>query len=563
MTEPHDAHRGPFRRGALALTTALLLPMSTALATTLTFNHTGTEQTWTVPAGITSATFDLHGAQGGTAFDASFGAGGLGGRATATLALTPGETIEIRVGGQGTTVGGYNGGGAPGVSTYPGGGGGATDVRQGGTSLGDRVLVAAGGGGSGACSGSGGMSSPGGAGGGLVGEDAPPADPGEACAELPNSGKGGTQVAGGAGGTGAGAGTLGQGGNADSGSGTYRGGGGGGYYGGGGGAGHSGGGGGSGFGPGGTVFETGVRSGDGLATIVFDSSLDVTTAGAGFVTSSPAGIDCETGSPAHPDCTALFTDGTPVTLSVTPAAGSVFLGWGGDCSGTAGCALAMDQARAVTATFGYLDFGDEADPTFPTLMASNGARHLLGSGVYLGACVDAELDGQPGSGADGDDFAGSPSTIGTCATPGDDEDGVVFSSQVVIGRNATVEVTANAGCTLSAWVDFNGDGDWTDAGEDLFPGGTVLTPGANSLMFAVPANALAGQQAARFRCTTAGVVSFTGEAPDGEVEDYRVSVVPSPAAAIPTLNGLALAILAVLLAAAGLVRRRVWRLGGC
>ncbi|MCU0611672.1 MAG: hypothetical protein MUE60_07795, partial [Candidatus Eisenbacteria bacterium] len=59
-----------------------------------------------------------------------------------------------------------------------------------------------------------------------------------------------------------------------------------------------------------------------------------------------------------------------------------------------------------------LDLGDAPDPSYPTLLASDGARHITGSAVYLGAGVDAELDGQPNAGATGDDLAG------------DDEDGV-------------------------------------------------------------------------------------------------------------------------------------------
>ena len=34
-------------------------------ATTETFNYTGAAQTWTVPAGVTTATFDVYGAEGG------------------------------------------------------------------------------------------------------------------------------------------------------------------------------------------------------------------------------------------------------------------------------------------------------------------------------------------------------------------------------------------------------------------------------------------------------------------------------------------------------------------
>ncbi len=171
-----------------------------------------------------------------------------------------------------------------------------------------------------------------------------------------------------------------------------------------------------------------------------------------------------------------------------------------------------------------LDFGDAADPAYPTLFASNGARHLLGSNVYLGSCVDSELDGQPSAGADGDDTTAGVSTFGTCAVPGDDEDGVTFTTNLVAGTTAGVDVVANADCTLSAWIDFNGDGDWEDAGESLFPGGTALAAGTSSLTFPVPASAVSGVTAARFRCTTDGAVTFVGEASDGEVEDYEVTL---------------------------------------
>ena len=48
-------------------------------------------------------------------------------------------------------------------------------------------------------------------------------------------------------------------------------------------------------------------------------------AGAGTVTSAPAGIDC--GSV----CAYDFDAGTPITMSAVPTAGSVFAGWSGEC----------------------------------------------------------------------------------------------------------------------------------------------------------------------------------------------------------------------------------------
>ena len=79
-------------------------------------------------------------------------------------------------------------------------------------------------------------------------------------------------------------------------------------------------------------------------------SLTVTRlgSGSGTVTSSPSGIDCGA------TCAAAFSNGTMVTLTATPVAGSTFTGWGGDCSGTGTCTVTMDQDRGVTATFDIL-----------------------------------------------------------------------------------------------------------------------------------------------------------------------------------------------------------------
>ena len=69
-------------------------------------------------------------------------------------------------------------------------------------------------------------------------------------------------------------------------------------------------------------------------------------AGGGTVTSSPAGINCGT------TCSASYAINAMVTLTATPAAGSTFAGWGGDCTGTAStCTVSMSSSRTVVATF--------------------------------------------------------------------------------------------------------------------------------------------------------------------------------------------------------------------
>ena len=73
--------RGWLASVVIACGLAFVLP-ATAAAATKTFAYTGAAQTWTVPTGVTEATFDLYGAQGG-GFGATT-APGLGGRARAT-----------------------------------------------------------------------------------------------------------------------------------------------------------------------------------------------------------------------------------------------------------------------------------------------------------------------------------------------------------------------------------------------------------------------------------------------------------------------------------------------
>jgi hypothetical protein len=229
------------------------------------FEYTGAVQTYVVPPGVSSIQVEAWGAEGGGSQNCSStieADGGLGGYAVGQLSVTVGETIYIYVGEHpettlgGDSPGGFNGGGTAGQ--YGGPGGGASDVRQGGSTLADRVIVAGGGGG-------GNTGCPdhgtGGAGGGLIGNDGLNLSGGYA------PGGGGGIGSGGAAGASPGtAGSLGVGGSGGS---LYHiAGGGGGYY-GGGGAYAAGGGGGSSYLGGVDDGETtaGVRSGHGEVVI--------------------------------------------------------------------------------------------------------------------------------------------------------------------------------------------------------------------------------------------------------------------------------------------------------
>src|SRR5271170_7910860 len=118
------------RRGLLALAAVLAVgaptpPARAATASTgplpkqVTFSTnpaqpaSAVDDTWTVPAGVTEATFYVAGGAGGA------GAGGGGGGVEATVAVVPGDTFDVIVGGNGAngsdaTVGATGLGGAGG-----------------------------------------------------------------------------------------------------------------------------------------------------------------------------------------------------------------------------------------------------------------------------------------------------------------------------------------------------------------------------------------------------------------------------------------------------------------
>jgi hypothetical protein len=159
-----------------------------------------------------------------------------------------------------------------------------------------------------------------------------------------------------------------------------------------------------------------------------------------------------------------------------------------------------------------LDFGDAPDPTYPTLLASNGARHTLGSGLFMGNMVDGEFDGQPDANATGDDLANQP-----------DEDGVAFLTPIFIGQSFTIQVVASMPGILDAWLDFDINGSWADP-PDFMLAGYLLVPGPNMIIIPAPATATPGMTFARFRISSGGAPLYTGLLPDGEVEDYQVQI---------------------------------------
>ena len=180
-------------------------------------------------------------------------------------------------------------------------------------------------------------------------------------------------------------------------------------------------------------------------------------------------------------------------------------------------------ANDHTFDFGFgvpSDFGDLPDTgagtgsgNYNTNSFDNGPSHLIVSGLYLGTSVDDDSNGQPTSISDGDDNDGN-----------DDDDGVTFVTPLNAGDPATINVVASQAGFLNAWVDYNGDGDFDDAGEQIATD-LAVAAGSNNLNITVPLTATAILHS-RFRFTSndpSGALGPTGSWPNGEVEDYVLS----------------------------------------
>ncbi|WP_163391266.1 LruC domain-containing protein [Enterovibrio norvegicus] len=157
-----------------------------------------------------------------------------------------------------------------------------------------------------------------------------------------------------------------------------------------------------------------------------------------------------------------------------------------------------------------IDFGDAPD-SYKTLLDSNGPRHEINTGFYLGSVApDSEGDG----------FV-SPLDDNKAGLA--DEDGVGFVTALEIGKTALISVQASQVGRLSAWIDWNGDGDFEDSNERIV-NNSLLSAGTNTLSVSVPSGATAGSSWSRFRFSEDGGLSFDGGATTGEVEDHPVTI---------------------------------------
>ena len=134
------------------------------------------------------------------------------------------------------------------------------------------------------------------------------------------------------------------------------------------------------------------------------------------------------------------------------------------------------------------------------------------------AVIDAILDARLGIAATY--FGG-----GDVELNGGDEDGVGIKGDFRPNplTPTQITVTASAYGLLDAWIDFNRDGDFEDAGEQIFAS-QQLDAGDKAFLVGTPTDAVVGDTVARFRFSSTGGLKPTGLAVDGEVEDYWVAI---------------------------------------
>jgi hypothetical protein len=172
-----------------------------------------------------------------------------------------------------------------------------------------------------------------------------------------------------------------------------------------------------------------------------------------------------------------------------------------------------DNNDTLDAGLAQMDFGDLPSGYSNTLLANDGARHVMG-GLILGEGISADSDGNVSPTASGDTF----------------DDGVVLdpSSSWQPGNtvNLTVTVTGGDGY-LAGWFDWNNDGA-LDAGEMTIS--QAVSAGSHSISLIVPNDYTTGQNLfSRFRLypPQPGTIIPTGMVANGEDEDYLWTFKPT------------------------------------
>jgi len=159
----------------------------------------------------------------------------------------------------------------------------------------------------------------------------------------------------------------------------------------------------------------------------FELSITRLGTGSGTVRSEPVGIVCGT------VCSSSFALGTAVSLSAEPDAGSSFVGWSGDCTGSSECIVSMTQARSVSATFDHNDLVIASSGTIPPGTYRNIAF------AQTGSCMSTRLGG--------DITVTGTMTVDACNSLDTDAHRVYGSGSFVLGDGGALYISDAYGIT--------------------------------------------------------------------------------------------------------------------
>jgi hypothetical protein len=224
--------------------------------------------------------------------------------------------------------------------------------------------------------------------------------------------------------------------------------------------------------------------------------------------------------------------------------------------------IEITEADVSNVDFGLyndIDFGDLDAQVYPTLLANEGAGHIIND-LYLGTSApDGEGDGQSSPDATGD--------------ADDDADGIAFTpgEYWIAGSSfhITATVTGDDGY-LVGYFDWNFDGDFADSGEVVIFGD--VSDGINPLEIPIPIDVPGASTDPvylnmRFRLYDKTQIQYlapTGLATNGEVEDYQKAFNGTTAVQLASLGAqsyslVTLALIAVALILHPVLERRIKR----
>lgn len=175
--------------------------------------------------------------------------------------------------------------------------------------------------------------------------------------------------------------------------------------------------------------------------------------------------------------------------------------------------ITLNGGGGTAAAFGIFTPYDYSDAPL-TGTSYGSAHHRTVAGLQIGTAFTTES-----------------AAFDSPAASGDSDDGVTLPN-LFRGVATSISVPVAGPGKLSAWIDYNGDGDFADPGEQVassaVDGGSGDSDGAanGTIVLAVtpPSNAATSPTIARFRFSSNSGAASSGLAGFGEVEDYQLTV---------------------------------------